>query len=173
METDRRQITLQVDQTFAEREEHVRTAEFLLNEHAEELERERAAFLADQKAWEDQKTRQRQAIDELRTATEAELADRRLRLDARQDWIERQKVGLEQVRDEALACIASRWKCGSLPNKFGRKSMAPSARHRRHRPSPNCDLNWLTNIASKKSNSLRGEKSLSSLAIGLPSSIAS
>ena len=103
LEADRSQMTQQFDQAFAEREEHVRTAEFLLNEHAEELERERAAFLADQKAWEEQKSRQRQAIDELRAATEAELADRRLRLDARQEWIERQKAGLEQVRDEALS----------------------------------------------------------------------
>jgi chromosome segregation ATPase len=30
------------------------------------------------------------------------LADVRTKLDARQDWIERQKGGLEQVRDEAL-----------------------------------------------------------------------
>jgi hypothetical protein len=99
----RAQTQQQLDQAFAEREEHIRTAEFLLNEHAEELERARAALLADQAAWQSQKTAQRQAIDELRAATEGVLADRRLRLDARQQWIERQKAGLEQVRDEALS----------------------------------------------------------------------
>ena len=53
-------------------------------------------------------------------------------------------------------CIASRWKCGSLPNKCGRKSMAPSARHRRRRLLPNYASSWLTNIASKKNSSHRG-----------------
>jgi len=97
------QVQQQLDQAFAEREEYIRTAEFLVNEHAEELERERAALLADQAAWQAQKAEQRQAIEELRAAAEGELADRRLRLDARQQWIERQKTGLEQVRDEALS----------------------------------------------------------------------
>jgi hypothetical protein len=100
---ERSQMQQQLDQAFAEREEHIRTAEFLVNEHAEELERERAALLADQKAWQTQKADQRRAIDDLRTAAEGELADRRLRLDARQQWIERQKAGLDQVRDEALS----------------------------------------------------------------------
>ena len=100
---DRAQVQQQLDRAFAEREEHIRTAEFLVNEHAEELERERAALLADQAAWQAQKAEQRQAIEELRAAAEGELADRRLRLDARQQWIERQKTGLEQVRDEALS----------------------------------------------------------------------
>ncbi len=74
----------------------------MLNEQAELIERDRAVLGAERRDWDDQNKRQRQAIDDLRQATEAELADRRTRLEARQEWIERQKAGLEQVRDEAL-----------------------------------------------------------------------
>jgi hypothetical protein len=98
----RDQLTQEFQLITAEREEQLRAAELLLSEHAQQLDGDRTALLADRQAWEEQKTRQRQAIDELRAATEAELTDRRQKLDARQDWIERQRGALEQVRDEAL-----------------------------------------------------------------------
>ncbi|MBW8883336.1 MAG: hypothetical protein JF612_00875, partial [Planctomycetia bacterium] len=85
---DREQMTRDLEQIVAQREEQLRTAELLVAEQARELE--------------EQRTRQRQAIEELRSAAETEAADRRTRLEARQDWIERQKAGLDQVRDEAL-----------------------------------------------------------------------
>jgi hypothetical protein len=85
-----------------ERETQLRAAEALLREHIEQLESDRAHIAAERRAFDDQKTQQQRAIRELRATTEAELADARARLDARQDWIERQKGGLEQVRDEAL-----------------------------------------------------------------------
>jgi len=99
---ERRQMAEGLEQIASERDGHLRAAEQLLNEHAEQLDRDRTALAGERKAWDEQKARQKQAIDELRTAAEAELADRRARLDARQDWVERQKAGLEQVRDEAL-----------------------------------------------------------------------
>jgi hypothetical protein len=107
-ESEERQLTLQREhmnhdfrQLTAEREEQLRAAELLLNEHAQQLNRDRTALVTDRDAWEQQKSRQRQAIEELRATTEAELADRRQRLDARQQWIERQRGGLDQVRNEA------------------------------------------------------------------------
>jgi len=98
----RQQLTQDLEQLAAQRDEQLRAAESLLNEHAQQLERDRTLHIAERQTWEEQKTRQKQAIDELRTSAEAELADRRTRLEARQEWIERQKSGLEQVRDEAL-----------------------------------------------------------------------
>jgi hypothetical protein len=60
-------------------------------------------MLADRRAWDEQQARQRQALEERQQAADAELAGRRLQLDARQEWIERQRTGLEQVRGESLA----------------------------------------------------------------------
>jgi hypothetical protein len=75
----------------------------MLVEHALQLDREREALVADRQAWEAQKVREREGIEDLRQSAEGELADRRTRLEARHDWIERQRVGLEQVRNEALS----------------------------------------------------------------------
>jgi hypothetical protein len=89
-------------QRIAGREKQLEAAEAMLNEQFAAIERDRAALYADRRDWDEHNKRQRQAIDELRQAAEDELADRRTRLEARQEWIERQKAGLEQVRDEAL-----------------------------------------------------------------------
>jgi hypothetical protein len=98
----RSQLTEEFHQLVAQREEQIQAAEALLNEHAAQLDRDQTALAADRHAWDQQKRRQREAIDELRTTAEAELADERARLAARQEWIERQRAGLDQVRDEAL-----------------------------------------------------------------------
>ena len=98
----RQQISRDVEQVVAQREEQLRAAELLVREHAQELDRDRTALSTERNQWQQQKSRQQQAIEELRTSAEAELTDRRTRLEARQEWIERQKGGLEQVRDEAL-----------------------------------------------------------------------
>ncbi|HMC10195.1 MAG TPA: hypothetical protein VKH44_02850, partial [Pirellulaceae bacterium] len=98
----RQQLTNDLEQLVAQRDQQLRAAEALLNEHAQQLERDRTLHIAARQEWEEQKNRQKLAIDELRTSVEAELSDRRTRLEARQEWIERQKSGLEQVRDEAL-----------------------------------------------------------------------
>jgi hypothetical protein len=90
------------ERRIARRDEQLAAAEAMLNEQSAAIERDRAALYAEQLARGDQNKRQRQAIEELRQAAEDELADRRTRLEARQEWIERQKAGLEQVRDEAL-----------------------------------------------------------------------
>lgn len=90
------------DLLIRQREEQLAAAEAILDEQSRALERDRLSIAVEQQAWHEQKSRQRQAIDELRKSTEDEIADRRLRLEARQQWIERQKAGLEQVRDEAL-----------------------------------------------------------------------
>jgi hypothetical protein len=87
---------------LTQRQEQLEAAEAMLNEQAAAIERDRTALYSDRREWDAQNKRQRQAIDELRQAAEDELADRRTRLEARQEWIERQKAGLEQVRDEAL-----------------------------------------------------------------------
>jgi hypothetical protein len=90
------------EQRITPREGQLEAAEAMLNEQGAAIERDRAALYVERRDWEEQNKRQRQAIDELRHAAEEELADRRTRLEARQEWIERQKAGLEQVRDEAL-----------------------------------------------------------------------
>ena len=101
---EQREELLREFQTLvAEREEQLRAAEQTLEQQAAAIDADRQSLLADRQAWEEQKLRQRTALDEQRAAAENELADRRLRLDARQDWIERQKDGLEQVRSEILA----------------------------------------------------------------------
>jgi hypothetical protein len=90
------------DERIRQREDQLAAAEAILDEQSRALERDRVAMIAERQAWDEQKTRQRQAIEDLRKSAEEELADRRMRLEARQQWIERQKAGLEQVRDEAL-----------------------------------------------------------------------
>jgi hypothetical protein len=102
LQHDREQMQRDFDELVSQREEQLRTAELLIAEQAKELDHERAALAGERRNWEEQRTRQRQAIDELRSAAEAEAADRRTRLQSRQEWIERQKAGLDQVRDEAL-----------------------------------------------------------------------
>ncbi|HEY2411788.1 MAG TPA: hypothetical protein VGI40_06080 [Pirellulaceae bacterium] len=90
------------EQRITQREGQIEAAEAMLNEQSAAIERDRAALYVERRDWDEQNKRQRQAIDELRQATEGELADRQTRLEARQEWIERQKSGLEQVRDETL-----------------------------------------------------------------------
>lgn len=90
------------DQLIRQREEQLEAAEAILDQQTRAIEQDRSAITTERQAWNEQKSRQRQAIDELRKSAEDEVADRRLRLEARQQWIERQKAGLEQVRDEAL-----------------------------------------------------------------------
>jgi hypothetical protein len=97
------QATRDCELLAAQREEQLRTAEQIVNEQVRQMESERTALAEERNYWEQQRTRQRQALDELRASTEAELAQRRARLDARQDWVERQKAGLDQVREEALS----------------------------------------------------------------------
>jgi hypothetical protein len=100
---ERDQVAREFQELTAERDQQLRAAETLLAEHARQLEQDRTALLADRQTWEEQKSRQRRANEERQQASEAELADHRQRLEARQDWIERQKAGLEQVRGEILA----------------------------------------------------------------------
>jgi len=102
LRNDREQTGRDLEQIVAQREQQLRTAELLVAEQAKELDRDRTSLVNERRNWEEQRTRQRQAIDELRSSAEAEAADRRTRLEARQEWIERQKAGLDQVRDEAL-----------------------------------------------------------------------
>jgi hypothetical protein len=99
---DREQMNRDLHELVAQHEQQLRTAELLVAEQAKELDQERSALAQERRSWEEQRARQRQAIDELRSSAESEAADRRTRLQARQEWIERQKAGLDQVRDEAL-----------------------------------------------------------------------
>jgi exonuclease SbcC len=99
---EREKMARGAEESVAQREQQLRAAELLLSEHAQQLDRDRTSLVADRQAWSEHQARQRQAIDELRAAAEMELTGRRTRLEARQEWIERQKGGLEQVRDEAL-----------------------------------------------------------------------
>jgi hypothetical protein len=87
---------------MAQREAEIRTSEQLLTEHAALLDRDRAALLADRQTWEEHKSRQRQELEAEKAAAAEDRDDRQQRLNARQDWIERQKAGLEQVRSEIL-----------------------------------------------------------------------
>jgi len=99
----RTRLEAQLGDRTAQRETELRASEQLLTEHAALLDRDRAALLADRQAWEDCKSRQRQELAAEKTAAAEEQEDRQQRLNARQDWIERQKAGLEQVRSEILS----------------------------------------------------------------------
>lgn len=98
----RSRLETEFQERGAQRDLELRSCEKLLAEHAALLDRDRAALLADRQAWEDHKARQRQELEAERAAADDEGRDRQLRLDARQDWIERQKAGLEQIRSEIL-----------------------------------------------------------------------
>lgn len=74
-----------------------------LAEQSARLDAERAAFSAQRSAWEERRASQERGLAERDQAAAAEAADRVQRLDARQEWIERQKAGLDQVRSEVLA----------------------------------------------------------------------
>jgi hypothetical protein len=88
---------------LAERESEWKAAEKLLREHAAQLDRDQAALAAERRAWEEQKSRERQELQSEKHARLAEIDSHQQRLDARQDWLERQKAGVEQLRSEVLA----------------------------------------------------------------------
>ena len=106
-ERDLAQSRVRLEREFAERiaehESNLRASEALVAEHSRQLEQDRAALLADRQAWESQRARQVQTLEDERRASDAELVDRTQRLDARQDWIERQKGGLDQTQAEILS----------------------------------------------------------------------
>lgn len=108
-EREERALVLERDNARRELQElteqhelQLRAAETLLGEHVEQFDRDRASLMAERREWDEQRSRQQQALADLRAATEGDLADDKAKLAARQEWIERQKAGLEQVRDEAL-----------------------------------------------------------------------
>jgi chromosome segregation ATPase len=99
---EREQMTRELNAAAAEREEQLRAAEMLLREHLEKLNEDSRRLNLERAGWETERKDKLQAIEELRSSTENECADVRARLDARQQWIEGQKAGLDQVRNEAL-----------------------------------------------------------------------
>lgn len=99
---ERQRLARQADEA-ARREADLQAAEAELARHVREWQRDEAALATDRQAWTEQRTRQRQALEDRQRQVEADLDDRRQRLDARQEWIEQQKAGLEQVRGEVLA----------------------------------------------------------------------
>jgi hypothetical protein len=106
-ERDLAQSRVRLEREFAERiaqrDDELQSAEALVAEHSRQLEQDRQALLADRQAWESQRARQVQTLEDERRASDAEQVDRTQRLDARQDWIERQKAGLDQTQAEILA----------------------------------------------------------------------
>jgi hypothetical protein len=99
---ERSRLETEFQDLIAQREAELKSSEQLLAEHAALLDRDRAELIADRRAWEEHKSRQRQELDAQKESVLADLNDRQQRLDARQEWIERQKAGLEQVRSEIL-----------------------------------------------------------------------
>lgn len=97
------EVTRDFHKRSDEREQQLLAGETLIAQHAHELDRERAALRADRQAWELEKTRREQQLEEREQAAENELADQRKRLDARQEWIEQQHTSLEHVRREMLS----------------------------------------------------------------------
>jgi hypothetical protein len=87
----------------AVRENEGKLTEQLLREHASQLDRDQSALAADRRSWEEQKGQREQELDSDKQAALAELGSQRERLEARQDWLERQKAGVEQLRSEVLA----------------------------------------------------------------------
>jgi hypothetical protein len=99
---ERTRLEAEFRDLVAQREAELKSSEQLLAEHAALLDHDRAELIADRRAWEEHKSRQRQELDAHKESVLADLEDRQNRIDARQDWIERHKTGLEQVRSEIL-----------------------------------------------------------------------
>jgi chromosome segregation ATPase len=100
---ERERLARQFREQSAERDAQLRSAEENVAEANRQLVQDRAELAADRRAWEERRQAQAEALDERIKTAEDELADRRQRLDARTDWIEMQKNGLEQVRGEIAA----------------------------------------------------------------------
>ena len=100
---ERERLARQFQEQSAHRDEQLRSAEQLVAHQSQQLTRDRAELTADREAWEERRRVQAQALDEKTQTAEAELVDRRLRLEGRAEWIERQRAGLEQVRGEIAA----------------------------------------------------------------------
>jgi hypothetical protein len=94
------ELAVELQDRMQQREQLLRSAEAILANHSQQLDADRVALAADRQAWEEQKERHEKVVTERRAAAEDELSERRQRLDARQEWVERQKAGLEQVRSE-------------------------------------------------------------------------
>jgi hypothetical protein len=90
----------QFHEQSAQRDEQLHLAEAQIARDSEQLARDRDDFAADRQAWEQRRAVQASALDERAKLIEGELAEHRLRLDARAEWIEREKNGLEQVRSD-------------------------------------------------------------------------
>jgi hypothetical protein len=88
---------------LAESQVELRAAESLLQHRLQQVARDETELALEREAWAQRKADQQRAFDRRQQEIESQLDDRRLRLEARQEWIERQKAGLEQVRGEILA----------------------------------------------------------------------
>jgi hypothetical protein len=100
---ERARLEAEYQLRLAERESEWKAAEQLLREHAAQLDRDQAALAADRRAWDEQKSRQQHDLATEKQAALAEMEIQRERQVARQDWIERQKAGVEQLRSEVLS----------------------------------------------------------------------
>ena len=103
LKRERERLARHFQEQSAQRDEQLRSAVRLVAEQSQQLIRDRAELTADREAWEERRRVQVQGWDERAKAAEADLADQRLRLDGRAEWIERQRAGLEPVRAEITA----------------------------------------------------------------------
>jgi hypothetical protein len=103
LENDRARLEAEYQSRLAEREREWKLAEQLLREHAAQLDRDQAALAADRRAWEEHKSREQEELRSASQARFAEIDSHQQRLEARQEWLERQRAGVEQLRSEVLA----------------------------------------------------------------------
>ena len=87
----------------AERDERLAAAEEMVFEASRQLEREQCEFAAERRAWDERRLTQARELDEHCAAQRARLDDQRHKFDARSQWIDREKAGLEELRSEVLA----------------------------------------------------------------------
>src|SRR5262245_36295981 len=100
---ERRRLEEEFERRLSEREELLRSAEAILDAQSRELEQDRATLTAERQHWRQHKAREEQEIETQQQSLGAQDASRRGQLVARQEWIERQRASLEQVRGEIVS----------------------------------------------------------------------
>ena len=97
---ERERLARKFEDQSADRDRQLRTAEELVARESEQLARDRAELASDRQMWDERRRSETEALAERTKIAEDDLAQQRVRLDGRAEWVERQRAGLEQVRAE-------------------------------------------------------------------------
>ena len=94
--------TADLERQHRERQRDLDSAEVVLAEHSQQLERDRAQLQSDRDAWQQQQIQQQAALTQRVQLAEAEIAERRNRMTTRETALDKQRTALEQLRSELL-----------------------------------------------------------------------